>query len=395
MTAYYASPLNRAPEVRREMDLPPAVQINDVTLREGEQGFDVVLSVDEKVALARRLAEMGVRQIEVGWPGRSAEDREVIGRIRDAGVAVVIQSPVQIYAADWRAQVDAAVGCGVGVVALLHPVSDMRLERLERTTRAAVVRLVREAVAYAKAQGAQVAMCPTDATRADLRFLAEVAAAAVEVGADRVVLPDTVGAALPAAVRRMVKTVRLAVSVPVHIHCHDDYGLALANTLAGIEAGASLADASVNGLGERAGNCALDELAVALEVLYGIPTGIQLPALTALCREVAARVGVPLSPHKALVGEMAFAHRLDVHLEGLRVHPPLFETIAPEAVGNARRVVLGPRAGPALVEARLRELGLTVERAKLPGLVARVRDEARARGGPLDDETLRRLAEVS
>jgi len=394
MTAYYASPLNRSPEVRREMDLPASVQINDVTLREGEQGFDAVLSVDEKVALARRLADVGVRQIEVGWPGRSAEDREVIGRIRDAGVAVAIQSPVQIYTPDWRAQIDAATGCGVGVVALLHPVSDMRLERLERTTRAAVLRLIPEAVAYAKAQGALVAICPTDATRADLRFLAEVAAAAVEAGADRVVLPDTVGAALPAAVRHMVKAVRDAVTAPVHIHCHDDYGLALANTLAGIEAGASLADASVNGLGERAGNCALDELAVALEVLYGIPTGIRLPALTSLSRDVAARVGVPLSLHKALVGEMAFAHRLDVHLEGLRVYPPLFETMPPETVGNRRQVVLGPRAGPALVEARLRELGVTVERAKLPALVARIREEARSRGAPLDDATVLRLAEA-
>lgn len=373
------------------MNLPAAVLISDVTLREGEQGFDVVLAPKEKVHLAQRLVTLGVRQMEVGWPGRSAEDREVIRRIRDAGVTVAIQSPVQIYMPDWQAQVDAAAASGASVVALLHPASDMRLARLERTTRDAVIRLTREAVAHTKTRGVVAAMTPTDATRADLAFLADLAAAAAEAGADRIILPDTVGGALPAAVRRIVGAVRHQVGVPIHIHCHDDYGLALANTLAGIEAGASIADASINGLGERAGNCALDELATALEVLYEIPTGIDLSGLTALSHDVARLVGVPLAPQKALVGEMAFAHRLDVHLEGLRVYAPLFETIAPEAVGNRRRVVLGPRAGPALVDARLRELGIEIERDRLPVLAKRVRDDARARGGPLDDDAVRAI----
>ena len=258
----------------------------DVTLREGEQGSEASFTLEEKVALALRLDQIGVRQIEVGWPGKSALDRDALRQLRQKGMKAKTQALVQIYQPDWKWQVDATLDCAPDIIALLHPTSELRLQWTDKLSHKEVIDRCREAVAYARGRGAIVALTPTDVTRTELDFLKQLVTAAVDAGAQRINLPDTVGVVMPGAFGFLVRQVSETVPVPIHVHCHNDFGLALANILAAVEAGASIVDAAVNGLGERSGNPALDEVAAALELFYGLDTGIELEQLYSLSREV-------------------------------------------------------------------------------------------------------------
>lgn len=374
---------------------PERVVLQDVTLREGEQGSDRALDPDARVALAGHLVDAGLTHVEAGWPGVSEEDREFVRRLRGTFPGLRVQAPVALYAPDWEQQVAAARSCGVQTVALLHPASDLRLRTLERVSREEVLRRVRAGVQAALGLDLSVTVVATDATRAELSFLLEVALAAREAGAHRIGLPDTVGCATPESYGALVREVRERAALPVHAHCHNDFGLALANTLAAVRAGAAVVDVSVNGLGERAGNCSLAEAATALELLYGVRTGIRLEALTSLAREAARAFGTPLPGHAPVVGDMAFAHRLDVHVYGATSWPHLFEPLDPASVGNRRKLLLGRHSGPRAVAARLRLLGVDPEGVPLAVLVEAVRQLAPFLGGVVPDEVLRVLARTA
>jgi isopropylmalate/homocitrate/citramalate synthase len=372
--------------------MPDRVVLQDVTLREGEQGSDRALDPKTRMALARHLVDAGLTHLEAGWPGVSKQDQEFVRQLRDALPTVHVQAPVALYAANWEEQIAAAHACGVQTVALLHPASDLRLRTLERLSRQEVLQRVHVGVQAALAVGLSVTLVATDATRADPGFLVEVALAAQEAGAHRIGLPDTVGCATPEAYGALVSQVRRQVGLPIHAHCHNDFGLALANTLAGIRAGASLADVSVNGLGERAGNCSLAEAAVALEVLYGVRTGVRLEALAAVAREVARAFGTHLPGQAPLVGDLAFAHRLDVHVYGATFWPQLFEPLDPASVGNRRRLLLGRHSGARAVSARLQALGIDPDGVPVRALADAVRQLATLLGGGISDEILLVLA---
>jgi 2-isopropylmalate synthase len=382
----YLSPFNKIPEVRRHWTLPREVILSDVTLREGEQGSEALFSADEKVKMALRLDHIGIRQVEIGWPGRSATDREVLRRLKDKGIRAKTQALVQIYQTDWQWQIDATLDSGADILALLHPTSELRLTHTEKMTHREVISKCQEAIRYARNRGALIVFTPTDVTRTDLDFLKQILTAAVEAGADRIQLPDTVGVTLPAAYAFLVSQVVNTVSVPVHVHCHNDFGLALANTLAAVEAGATIVDAAVNGLGERAGNAALAEVAVALEVMYGLPTGVRLEELYALSREVEALSGIPLSASMPLVGDNAFVHKLDVHLQGVTLFAPLFEAISSSLVGNRRRFAVGRHAGPFIIQKKLEEMGIKAKETQITEILTRVKEAMKNRKVSLSED---------
>lgn len=382
----YLSPYNQNPAVRAGWHLPASVTVADVTLREGEQGSEASFSLEEKIALALRLDQIGIRQIEVGWPGKSALDRETLRQLRLKGMKAKTQALVQIYQPDWKWQLDATLDSGPDVLALLHPTSELRLQRTDKLTHQEVIDKCREAVLYARNRGAIIALCPTDVTRTDLDFLKQVITVAVDAGAQRVNLPDTVGVSMPAAFGYLVRQVVETVPVPIHVHCHNDFGLALANVLAGVEAGASIVDAAVNGLGERAGNPSLDEVVAALELFYGLDTGVNMNALYALSREVEALSGVPIPLLKPLLGDNAFAHKLDVHLRGVLTFAPLFEGISPTLVGNKRRVPVSRHAGPFVIQVRLKDLGYAPTDAQVDQVLTKVREVVSKRKASLTDE---------
>ncbi len=388
----YLSPYNQYPAVRQAWHLPASVTVADVTLREGEQGSEASFTLEEKVTLAVRLDQIGVRQIEVGWPGKSALDRDALRQLRQKGMKAKTQALVQIYQPDWKWQVDATLDSAPDIIALLHPTSELRLQWTDKLSHKEVIDRCREAVAYARGRGAIIALTPTDVTRTDLEFLKQVVSAAVEAGAQRINLPDTVGVIMPGAFGFLVRQVAETVPVPIHVHCHNDFGLALANILAAVEAGASIVDAAVNGLGERAGNPSLDEVAAALELFYGLDTGIDLSQLYSLSREVEALSGIPVPLLKPLLGDNAYAHKLDVHLRGVLTFAPLFEGISPTLMGNRRRIPVSRHAGPFVIQVRLQELGLAPSEAQVNQVLSKVREVVTKRKASLSDQEFMSIA---
>jgi isopropylmalate/homocitrate/citramalate synthase len=389
------SPYNQAPQVLAGLRLPAKVIINDATLREGEQAAEVSFSLEEKIALAHRLDEIGVAEIEVGWPNRSSLDREALRILKKEGLRAQTQALAAIYGQEWRREVDASVECGADIVSLLHATSDIRLRHTEKMTREEVLTRSVEAVRYAVGRGPLISYSPTDATRTDLDFLKELVMETVAAGAERIAISDTVGAASPGAMRFLIGQVAQWVDVPVQVHCHNDFGLALANTLAAVEGGASIVDATVNGLGERNGNAALDEVAVSLKFLYGIDTGLKLDSLFSLSRYVQEVTGVPLPFNKPLVGDNAFSHKLDIHVKRVMTYAPLFEPLPPEAVGNRRVIPLGRETGPFVVGLKLKEHGLGANPEQIEEIVSRVKRLALEKKASLtEDEFLNMVKEI-
>jgi isopropylmalate/homocitrate/citramalate synthase len=251
--------------------------------------------------------------------------------VQDAGVPVTIESMSTTYKSTWPDEVERTARVGPDVLHLFHAASSRRLAALGMTPDQTLAHVV-QSIRHAKTLGPAVVFTPTDTTHIDPAFLADLVVAVQEAGADRVGIADTAGCAYPHGMKMITETVRALVSIPIQTHCHNDLGLALANTLASVEAGASVTDVTVLGLGERAGNASLDEVAVALQVLYGVNTGVKLDALTRLAAEVSEILGVPISVMKPLVGPRAFRHQFGIHSRD----PEAFEPIHPAMVGNVR-----------------------------------------------------------
>ena len=325
------------PAVASERQPPSSLLINDVTLREGEQSEGVSFSEARKVELALALHAAGVRQVQVGYPGRFERDgeatRSVAAALPDGKVEVVALA----FVPDWEHEVDACLESGADVVTVVFRSSD-RLQRLLGVTREQAVERVRGAVSRAAAGDAQVAFLPSDTTRADPGHLSELWHAAASSGADRVYVADSMGAATPELVAWLVRRARELTGLAVGVHCHNDFGLAVANTLAGVNAGAEIVDVAMNGLGDRAGNAPLEEVVAALELLYELPTGIELAALTQLSRLFAAASNRTLPPNKPISGSSVFVHTLPTHRAAIEQDSRSIQAFEPELVGNTQRL---------------------------------------------------------
>ena len=384
-----ASALNADPAVVRESAFAPGVVLNDCTLREGEQASEVNFGLDARLAIAEALHEAGVPQVQAGYPGRSQIDFDTVVAIKRRFPDWTVEAVTQVFQTDWREQIDRASQSGADWIDLIYPVSDIRLSIVQKVSRAQMLDRAAEATAYAAARAPRVRFAPTDTGRADVAFLESVYRAVVAAGAKRVTVADTVGALHPRATAYLVRRAIAAAGVPVQVHFHDDFGLALANTLAAAEAGATVLDATVLGAGERAGNAPIEELAAALAVLHNVDTGVKLDRLCALASLVASVARFPIPPHKAVVGTRAFAHKLDAHVLGVTMGPAAYEAVPPETFGNDRHIGLGRLTGAAGVRARLAQLGLTVDDAAIvDALVGEVRALAAEQGAPIGDAQL-------
>ncbi len=286
--------------------------------------------------------------------------------ISDAGLAAECCAYVRALEQD----IDLAADAGADSVHLVVPVSDLHITKKLRKTRAEVCEMAWGAVEYAKSRGLIVELSGEDASRADQVFLGEIFRGGIERGADRLCFCDTVGLLTP---ERTAEVIPPLIFAPLSIHCHDDLGFALANSVAAIRAGASCAHVTVNGLGERAGNTALEELVMALEVLYGYRTAIRTEELYHLSTLVSRLTGVALPTNKPIVGEMAFTHESGIHAHGVMRDASTYEPIQPELVGRKRRIVLGKHSGTAAVEAALHEMGYRPDEEQLAEIVARIK----------------------
>jgi D-citramalate synthase len=339
----------------------------DTTLRDGEQTPGVSLSPEQKLEIARKLSEIGVHVVEAGSAAASEGEREGIRLIANDGLSAEICTYVRAL----REDLDYAADLGADSVHLVIPVSDLHIEKKLRKTRDLVSHMAWEAVEYAKERGLIVELSGEDASRADQEFVRHIFSGGVERGADRLCFCDTVGLLTPERAAEVVPP--LAALAPLSIHCHDDLGVAIANTLAALKAGATCAHVTVNGLGERAGNTPLEELVMALEVLYGVKTGIRTGEIYHLASLVSRLTKVPLPTNKAIVGEMAFTHESGIHAHGILRDSRTYEPIRPEMVGRRRRIVLGKHSGTASVEAALQEMNYRADRHQVAEIVARIK----------------------
>jgi len=349
----------------------------------------VSLTVHEKVEIGLALDDLGVDYIEAGFAAVSPEEAEAVRRIaRDASRAVVAS-----LARANKADVDAAVDADVDMVHVFIATSDLHMRYKLRMDRGEVLRRIAESVEYAKSRGVKVLFSAEDATRSDLSFLAEAFKTAIEAGADEINVPDTVGVMTPGRMRHLVEYLKARLPpVPMHVHCHDDFGMAVANTIAAIEAGADVAQVTMNGFGERGGNAALEEVAAAARFLLGMEVGLRLERLYETSRLVARLFGIQLQPNKAVVGDNAFSHESGIHVHGVLNNPFTYEPMTPEAVGNRRRIVLGKHSGRHSVEWALKQMGIEPEPRLVDYLVSRIKDYA-MRKRPVDEAALRRMVE--
>lgn len=286
--------------------------------------------------------------------------------ISDAGLNAEICTYVRAVNQD----IDFAADYGADSVHLVIPVSDLHIQKKMRKTRAQICEMAFSAVSYARDRGLIVELSGEDASRADPAFIREIYRGGIERGAQRLCFCDTVGLMTPERAAEIIPSLCLA---PLSIHCHDDLGVAMANTLAALKAGASAAHVTVNGLGERAGNTPLEELVMALEVLYRYPTGIRTEELYPLSTLVSRLTGVPLPTNKAVVGEMAFTHESGIHAHGVLREPSTYEPVRPELIGRKRRILLGKHSGSAAVEAALHEMKYRPEEGQLKEILKRIK----------------------
>ena len=339
----------------------------DTTLRDGEQTPGVTLAPEQKLEIACALSDIGVQVIEAGSAAASEGELTAIRLISDAGLGTECCTYVRALPYD----IDLAADAGADSVHLVVPVSDLHIVEKMQKTRDEVYAMAMSAVTYAKERGLIVELSGEDASRADQAFLAHLFRDGIAHGARRLCFCDTVGILTPERTAEYIPP--LAEIAPVSIHCHNDLGFALPNTIAALKSGASCAHVTVNGLGERAGNTPFEEVVMSLEVLYGRDTGIQTEKIYPLSTLVARLTGIDLPANKAIVGSMAFTHESGIHAHGVLKNARTYEPVPPEMVGRTRRIVLGKHSGKASVEASLNELGYTVTSEQLAAILTRVK----------------------
>ena len=339
----------------------------DTTLRDGEQTPGVSLNPEQKFEIASRLSDIGIDVVEAGSAAASDGEREAIRRIAEAG----LKAETCTYVRALREDIDYAADLGADSVHLVIPVSDLHIAKKLRKSREQVAAMAYDAVEYAKGRGLIVELSGEDASRADQAFLHEIFSEGIQRGADRLCFCDTVGLLTPEKVAEYIPP--LSRIAPLSIHCHDDLGFALTNTMAALKAGASCAHVTVNGLGERAGNTPFEEVVMALEVLYGYRTRIVKEKIFPLATLVSRHTGVALAVNKAIVGEMAFTHESGIHAHGVMREPSTYESVKPEMVGRKRRIVLGKHSGTASVEAALHEMNYNADEKQVKEIVKRVK----------------------
>ncbi len=369
---------------------PKRIRVFDTTLRDGEQTPGVSLTPENKLRIAQHLDDLGVDVIEAGFAAVSEGEAESVKLIAEAGLRAEICSASRGV----RGDVDAVAKACADSIHLIIPVSDLHIEAKLKKTRQQVLQITKDMVKHAKDCGLIVELSAEDATRADFDYLKEVFLTGIEAGADRIVACDTVGVLTPERSYRFYGDLRDSLEVPVvSVHCHNDFGMAVANTIAALRGGANQFHATINGLGERTGNASLEEIVVSLIALHHQKLNIKTKQLYGISQFVQRLTGVYVQPNKAIVGENAFTHESGIHTQGMLAHPGTYEPIEPELVGGTRRLAPGKHAGSAGLKAALGTMGLQPAEDQFKEIFTRVK-AAGDKGKAVTDADLLAIAET-
>ncbi|MDY6965893.1 MAG: homocitrate synthase family protein [Halobacteriota archaeon] len=347
------------------------IEICDVTLRDGEQTPGVSFIAEEKIEIACKLDEIGVEIIEAGFPIVSKDEARTVREIANLGLNARTCALARANPPD----IECVASCDIDIVALVFGTSDIHLRFKYKATREEAIKRAVSALDCAKDYGLTVRFAAEDATRSDINFLKEYFAAGEKHGADMLSIADTVGVLNPKSTHFLVDEINKASNLPICIHCHDDLGMSLANTLAGAEAGVKQLQATVNGLGERSGNTPLEELLVALYLQYGVDR-YDLSKICELSDMVERYSGIPVAKNKAVVGAHAFTHESGIHVAAVLKDPNTYEPFLPELVGGERRFVLGKHTGRRSLQHILEQEGYELSDEELSITLEKIKEEA-------------------
>lgn len=380
----YTSHFNRLVDMS---SVPEHVEILDTTLRDGEQTPGIALSVEDKVKIAVALSDLGVDVIEAGFAITSAGEREAVRRIGHLGLDARVCSLARCRKED----VDAVIDCGLDYVHLFIATSDIHMKHKLKMTAPEVRSHAVETVEYAKAHGLTVEFSCEDATRTKLDFLKEMHIAVQDAKVDKINMPDTVGTMSPPAMEYLVKEMMKVTKVPLSMHNHDDFGLAVANSLVGVRHGARQVHVCVNGLGERSGNAPLEEVVLGLMAFYDVKTNVDTRKIGPISKLVARLTNFPIPDNKAVVGNNAFAHESGIHVHGVLRDPSTYEAYSPELVGVQRHIIMGKHTGAHSVRKKLKDYDIQLTEDQLARVVEQVKKLAEG-GKQVDDAELVALA---
>jgi isopropylmalate/homocitrate/citramalate synthase len=382
----WVSELNARPEIRSAFPLG-TVRFYDTTLRDGEQTVGVVLAPQQKLEIARQLDGLGVSRIEAGFPKVSPDDAEAIQLMLAAGLKAELWG----FSRAVKGDVEELVRLGLGASVIEAPTSDIKLKAYG-ITRAEVVRRVSDAVSFAKQNAITVAFFAVDGTRTDLEFLKRIYLTALEAGAAEIVVVDTIGACGPEAVEFLIRQTRewVGPTVPVHFHGHNDFGMATACAVAAVRGGASWIQGTINGMGERAGNADICEIALALRCLYDVPVVLDLTKVREVSEVVQKAGGYRLEAWKPLVGENLFMRESGAVASQFHI-PEAIEPYSSELVSADRRIVLGKKSGLDSIDLKAKELGVAITQEQRGPILAAVKKRAIAKRGLVSDEEFRQI----
>ena len=374
---YFVSPFNE----KANLKFPEKITVYDTTLRDGEQTPGVCLRTPEKLQIAKKLDELGIHQIEAGFPVVSNEEKRSVKAI----VKEDLDAQILVLSRTKKSDIDTAIDCDVDGIITFMGTSDLHLKHKIKMTREEILNVCMSSIEHAKDHGLFVAFSAEDATRTDLDFLKQLYKKADNYGVDRVHIADTVGAISPYGMEYLVKEIRPIVKAEIALHCHNDFGMALSNSIAGLLAGANAVSTTVNGIGERAGNCSLEELIMSLKIIYGIDLDFDISKFYEISKLVESLTHMRIPDNKPIVGKNIFRHESGIHVDAVIEEPLTYEPFLPEMVGQQRRIVLGKHSGCRAVRAKLNECGIDVTKDELCKIVEQVKSK-REEGKYINDK---------